>query len=89
MSSDNRMSELQNEARIKSFEAERTHMVYEETVRNLKDTQLEAEKTQKKLEVCDCDCPNRTLCHIFDTYEPEPGFGWCMRPVVVVSICSC
>lgn len=28
-------------------------MVYEETVRNLKETQLEAEKAQKKLEVGD------------------------------------
>ena len=45
------MSELQNETRIKSFEAERTQMVYEETVRTLKETQLESEKAQKKLEV--------------------------------------
>ena len=51
VSSDNRMSELQNETRIKSFEAERTQMVYEETVRTLKETQLESEKAQKKLEV--------------------------------------
>ncbi len=51
VASDNRLGELQNEGRIKSFEAERTQMVYEETVKNLKDTQLEAEKTQKKLEV--------------------------------------
>ena len=46
------MSELQNEIRIKSFEAERTQMVYKETVGNHKEVQLEAEKTQKKLEVC-------------------------------------
>ena len=51
VASDNRLSELQNDTRIKSFEAERTQMIYEETLRNHKDTQLEAEKTQKKLEV--------------------------------------
>ena len=53
VASDNRVSELQNEIRIKSFEAERTQMVYKETVGNHKEVQLEAEKTQKKLEVCE------------------------------------
>ena len=48
---DGKMSDLQNEIKLKAFEAERTHMVYEETVRNFKESQLENEKIQKKLEV--------------------------------------
>jgi progesterone-induced-blocking factor 1 len=33
------------------FEVERTQMVHEETVRNLKESQLEIEKMQNKVEV--------------------------------------
>ena len=51
ISHDNKMSELINEVKLKAFEAERTQMVYEETVRNLKDCQVENEKLCKKLEV--------------------------------------
>ena len=45
------MADLHNEVKIKAFEAERTQMVYEETVRNFKESQLENEKMAKKLEV--------------------------------------
>ncbi|KAL5012861.1 hypothetical protein ScPMuIL_011412 [Solemya velum] len=48
---DSRMSDLLNDVKIKGFESERTQMLYEETVRNLKESQLEVEKLQKKLEV--------------------------------------
>ena len=51
VSADSKVSELHNETRLKGFEAERTQMVYEETCRTLKETQLEHEKLQKKLEV--------------------------------------
>ena len=51
MASDSRMSELQNEVKLRSFETERTQMVHEETVRTLKECQLDQEKTQAKLEV--------------------------------------
>ena len=48
---DNRVSEVMNELKIKSFEVERTQMVHEETVRNLQEAQLDIEKLQKKTEV--------------------------------------
>ena len=34
---DTKMSELQNDVKLKTFETERTQMVYEETVRNQKE----------------------------------------------------
>ena len=45
------MSDLANELKLKSFETERTQLVYEETVKNLKESQLDVEKLQKKTEV--------------------------------------
>ena len=45
------MSDLHNDVKLKAFEAERTQLVYEETCRNLKECQLENEKSQKKFEV--------------------------------------
>ena len=50
-SSDTRLSELRNEVKLKQFEAERLRIVYEETVSNLKECQLENEKLAKKLQV--------------------------------------
>lgn len=54
MNGDNKVVELQNDLKLKGFEVERTQMVHEETVRNLKEAQLEIEKHQKKIEVCFC-----------------------------------
>ncbi|XP_064636325.1 progesterone-induced-blocking factor 1-like [Lineus longissimus] len=51
ISGDNRSAELQNDLKIKSFELERTQLVYEETVRNLKEVQLDHEKVQLKFDV--------------------------------------
>ena len=51
VSGDSRVSDLANELKLKSFETERTQLVYEETVKNLKESQLEVEKLQKKTEV--------------------------------------
>ena len=51
MSTDSKISEVNNGAKIKHFEAERTQMLYEETVRNMKEVQIENEKLSKKLEV--------------------------------------
>ncbi|KAG8586213.1 hypothetical protein GDO81_005298 [Engystomops pustulosus] len=51
LGTEGKMSELLHQAKIKSFEAERTHMVLEETTDNLQKCQLECEKYQKKLEV--------------------------------------
>ncbi|CAG2208140.1 CEP90 [Mytilus edulis] len=51
MNGDNKVVELQNDLKLKGFEVERTLMVHEETVRNLKEAQLEIEKHQKKIEV--------------------------------------
>ncbi|XP_074649605.1 progesterone-induced-blocking factor 1-like [Tubulanus polymorphus] len=50
ISGDNKLSEVQNDLKIKSFELERTQMVYEETVKHLKECQIENEKLQKKTE---------------------------------------
>ncbi|XP_056411481.1 progesterone-induced-blocking factor 1 [Hyla sarda] len=51
LGTESKMSELLHQAKIKSFEAERAHMVLEETTDNLQKCQLECEKYQKKLEV--------------------------------------
>lgn len=51
LNGDNKVVELQNDLKLKGFEVERTQMVHEETVRNLKESQLEIEKMQKKVEV--------------------------------------
>jgi len=51
MTSDSRLSELNNEVKLKSFEGERTQLVHEETCRILKQTQLDNEKLNSKLEV--------------------------------------
>ncbi|XP_059147396.1 progesterone-induced-blocking factor 1-like [Physella acuta] len=49
--SESRLSEIQNELKIKMFEAERTQMIHSETVANLSHANLEIEKLQKKQEV--------------------------------------
>ena len=51
MTSDSQLSELQNEVKLKLFEAERTQLVHEETCRVLKQAQLDNEKLGSKLEV--------------------------------------
>ena len=51
LSSDTRLSEAHSEVKLRTFECERTQMVHEETVRTLKEAQIEQEKLQKKLEV--------------------------------------
>ncbi|CAH1778272.1 unnamed protein product [Owenia fusiformis] len=48
---DNALCETQNDLKMKAFEIERTQMVYEETLNNFKNSQLDIEKLQKKLEV--------------------------------------
>jgi len=52
VASDRRISELQGELQVKQFEFERTQMVHEETVRDLKHCQLEQEKLRKKVDTC-------------------------------------
>ncbi|XP_018423933.1 PREDICTED: progesterone-induced-blocking factor 1 [Nanorana parkeri] len=51
LGTESKVSELLHQAKLKSFEAERAHMVLEETTQNLQKCQLECEKYQKKLEV--------------------------------------
>uniref|UniRef100_A0A671MZY5 Progesterone-induced-blocking factor 1-like n=1 Tax=Sinocyclocheilus anshuiensis TaxID=1608454 RepID=A0A671MZY5_9TELE len=51
LSSDSRVAELLNQVKLKKFELERSHMVQEETARNLSLCQIECEKHQKKMEV--------------------------------------
>ena len=57
ISGDNKSADLQNDLKIKSFELERTQMVYEETIRNLKKSQLENETLTQK-----CEVTNLLLC---------------------------
>jgi len=52
MTNDSQLSELQNQVKLKAFEAERTQLVHEETCHILKQTQLDNEKLTSKLEVC-------------------------------------
>lgn len=48
---DSKESGLQNELKIKMFEAERTQMIHAETVKNLGQAEMDIEKLQKKAEV--------------------------------------
>lgn len=48
---DIKISEAYNELKIKTAEAQQTQILYDETIRNLQESQKSAEKTQKKLEV--------------------------------------
>ncbi|XP_068424244.1 progesterone-induced-blocking factor 1 [Clinocottus analis] len=51
LGTDSRVSELSNQAKLHSFEAERAEMVKDETAKALAQCQLECEKQQKKLEL--------------------------------------
>uniref|UniRef100_A0A667X5K4 Progesterone immunomodulatory binding factor 1 n=1 Tax=Myripristis murdjan TaxID=586833 RepID=A0A667X5K4_9TELE len=51
LGTDSRVAELSNQAKLHSFEAERAHMVKEETAKAFAQCQVECEKQQKKLEV--------------------------------------
>eukprot|EP00794_Sanderia_malayensis_P008448 gene8448-9350_t len=50
MSSENRAAELANEIRMKAFESQRLQLLYEETNKNLKKSNLEGEKLRKQNE---------------------------------------
>uniref|UniRef100_A0A4W3HWW7 Progesterone immunomodulatory binding factor 1 n=1 Tax=Callorhinchus milii TaxID=7868 RepID=A0A4W3HWW7_CALMI len=51
LSTESRTSELMNQTKLRSFEAERAQLLQEETAKNLKLCQIECDKYQKKLEV--------------------------------------
>ena len=51
MNGDNKLASVQNDLKLRSFEAERTQMVHEETVKKLKESEVENEKLEKKIEV--------------------------------------
>lgn len=51
LGTDSRVAELSNQAKLHSFEAERAHLVKDETAKALAQCQVECEKQQKKLEV--------------------------------------
>lgn len=50
-SHDIKISEAYNELKIKTAESQQTQILYDETIRNLQESQRSAEKTQKKLEL--------------------------------------
>ncbi|XP_014778353.1 progesterone-induced-blocking factor 1 [Octopus bimaculoides] len=50
-SGDGRLLDLQSEVKLKSFEAERGNLVFEETCKNLKQCQLDLEKMEAKYDV--------------------------------------
>nr|CAB3264851.1 progesterone-induced-blocking factor 1-like [Phallusia mammillata] len=52
---DSRLSDYQNEARIKTFELDRLQLVHEETCKNLDKAQEESERLSRKLEVVTAD----------------------------------
>ncbi|XP_069000612.1 progesterone-induced-blocking factor 1 [Embiotoca jacksoni] len=51
LGTDGRVAELSNQAKLHSFEAERAHLVKDETANALAQCQVECEKQQKKLEL--------------------------------------
>ncbi|KAI9535543.1 hypothetical protein NQZ68_003097 [Dissostichus eleginoides] len=51
LGTDSRVSDLSNQAKLHSFEAERAQMVKEETAKTLAQCQVECEKQQRKLEL--------------------------------------
>ncbi|XP_077984263.1 progesterone-induced-blocking factor 1-like [Glandiceps talaboti] len=48
---ENKAADLRNETKLKSFEADRLQLIHEESLKNLKKSQLDNEKYQKKIEV--------------------------------------
>ena len=50
LSSDGRISELHGELKMKQLDCERTHMLHEETLRDLRQCELEREKLKKKVQ---------------------------------------
>lgn len=48
---DSKVSELSNELRLRGFDGERVKAMNQDTIENLKKTQLELEKKETKLEV--------------------------------------
>ena len=46
-----RLSELQSEVKLKTFEFDRIQLLYEENLKTLKTTQIELEKIEKKNDV--------------------------------------
>lgn len=51
-SMDSQVIELRSEIKRKSFDVEQSQVLYEDTIRKLKESQLEHEKVEKKLQVC-------------------------------------
>lgn len=51
MNGDTKLSDLKNDLKLRGFEVERTQMTHEQTVRNLKERDLEVEKLTSKVEV--------------------------------------
>ena len=54
ISGDNKMSDMHSEVKLKAFESERSQLVYDEAMRNLKVSQLDNEKVSMKLDVRPC-----------------------------------
>uniref|UniRef100_H2YHU6 Progesterone immunomodulatory binding factor 1 n=1 Tax=Ciona savignyi TaxID=51511 RepID=H2YHU6_CIOSA len=52
---DGRLSEFQNEARVKTFELDRLQLIHEETCKNLERSQLNLEKAMRKIEIFSLD----------------------------------
>ena len=76
MSGDSRVSDLANELKLKSFETERLQLVHEETVKNLKESQLDVEKLQKKTEVSGVVTPS------IWTPQKHPNAQWITFPTL-------
>ena len=51
MTSDTKSAELVGEGRLKHFELERCQMLHEEVTKNMRQSQLECDKYQQKIEV--------------------------------------
>ena len=56
MSSDTKAAEIVAEVRLKNFELERSQMLHEEVSKNFRQSQLECDKYQQKIEVCSQLC---------------------------------
>lgn len=53
-SMDTQIVELRSEIKRRTFDVEQSQVLYEDTIRKLKESQLENEKVEKKLQVGRC-----------------------------------
>ena len=88
---DQRISELMQEMKVKSFEHERLRLVYDETADTLKKVQLEHDKQRAKLDVHTSGLSLYPASFSFITLplSPSPSLSISISPSIYASVSIC